>query len=87
MLDNDNVSKRPDSSGKELIIAALGDNPLRVIQSCETAKSAWEKVHARQARKSTISEFSVSNNLLNVNVIKDANMRDMCLRWKLNFPD
>lgn len=46
-------------------IPVLGENPLRAIQDCESAHSAWIKLHPRYAGKPAINKLSALNNPLN----------------------
>lgn len=46
------------------IISGLGDNMRRTIQDCETAYSAWTKLHNRYTGKSMGSKLRALNHLL-----------------------
>lgn len=46
-------------------ISALGDIPLRAVQSCSSFKNAWDKLQTRYAGKTLINKLGVFNGLLN----------------------
>lgn len=47
-----------------LIIILWGDNPLRPVQECETAKVAWDKLQITYARKTVVNMISALKSLL-----------------------
>lgn len=74
--ENDDVDDKLDKQARKMIIAASGDDPLRTIQDCRSAKQAWNKLQTRYASKSTINELRVLNNLLNPKLSNLLNMED-----------
>lgn len=60
-----------------VITLALGDNPLRSIEECQTAKEAWKNLQQRYAGKTMINKLGLLNNFLNKNFTQGTNMGDL----------
>lgn len=59
-----------------IIMLTLGNNFLRAIQECTTAKSEWSKLHDKYACRTMINELGVLNTLINMSHKVNENMRD-----------
>lgn len=64
-LTNESFDKTITQKTLSIIISALGQNPLRAIQECETIYSVWQELHHRYAGKSVINKLNALNNLMN----------------------
>lgn len=75
-LIDEAVETKVNEKAMTIIITALGDNPLRAVQECLTAKAVWNKLQGRYAGQSMVNKLSVLNTLLNMILKKSSNMRD-----------
>lgn len=84
-LTNKNVDA--DITGEVLAfkISALGDNPLRAVQSYSTVSEAWEKFQIRYAGKILINKLVVLNILLSMKMKKEEQMSDHIAKLETRF--
>lgn len=75
-LTNENQEKIVNERALSIIISALGDNPLRAIQHCESAKEAWDKLESRYAGRTIMNKLGSLNTLLSMNLGTDTEMGD-----------
>lgn len=52
----------------EIIINSFGDNPVCVVQDCDTAKEAWDKLKSHYVGQTMINKISIFNTLLNTKI-------------------
>lgn len=59
-----------------IIVRALGDNPLRGVQACESAKDLWERLSERYAGKMVVNKLGLLKNLVNTRLKRGENIGD-----------
>lgn len=57
-----------EKRAKAVIITALGNSSLRMIQDCITTEEAWNRFQIRFSSKMTITELKVAIIMLNVGI-------------------
>lgn len=68
-----------------LIIAAVGGNPLRAVQSSNTGRDVWEKIQLRYAGKTNINRLRLLNGLWSMIVNKGDQMGDQIPTTETKF--
>lgn len=62
-MKNDYDEKNDNESALGINISALGNNPLRAIQQCETANEAWKKLERWHAGKTVMNRLGCLSTL------------------------
>lgn len=79
-LIEDAIDKTSTQKALSIMISALGDNPLKAIQECETTYSALQKLHHIYAGRSFINQLSALKHLLSYSYNADVDMADHIAR-------
>lgn len=75
-LKHDSVRAEGTDTALSLITSAQNESPLRVMQNCTIAKSAWENFPSRLAVNSLIHSVKVLNSLFNLKIRRKEKMCD-----------
>lgn len=62
-----------------------GDNQVRGIQECASAKAAWEKLPSRYAEKAMVNRLDVLHSLLITKLERNPNTGDHVTKLKCQF--
>lgn len=65
-LTNDKVDQTGSDQKLSVIVCSLGNNPLKVIQSCQTLKANCERFNLRYPGRAVINKMGMLNSLLNI---------------------
>ncbi len=67
---------------RAIVMTALGDKPLRAIQSAASPAKMWKKLHERYAASTTANKIAVLTNLMNKRYRSGKDMGEHLSKWK-----
>lgn len=75
-LSSDTTETKSSEEALAIITLALGDNPLRSIQNCDTALETWNRLQISYTGNFTVTGLNVLNTLLNKKLASEEKMGD-----------
>ena len=70
---------------RAVIVMALGDRPLRAVQTAEGPMEMWSKLHERYAGSTTASKIGVLTTLMNTRYESGEDIRDYIAKFETMF--
>lgn len=85
VLTEEKITSDVTDETPSIILPALGDNPLRAVLHCTTAKEAWDKLQDRYVGKKLVNKLGVLPGLMSLKLRKNDQTGDHMARMEIIF--